>query len=145
MELKHSQIRATILQEHERLRGQMRELEGFLKERAGEPAFLLALKGFYQGFLEHIAHEEALLRPILAHVDAWARQRVQALDDEHREQRERLAFLGQGERPADLSAFVARVREALDWIRVDMEGEEKTLVTPELLRDDIIILDTFGG
>ncbi len=146
VELKHSQIRTTILEEHERLRDRMKQLETSLDGRAGSSsAFPVALKGFLVEFLKHIAHEEELLRPVLAQVDAWARQRVESLDREHQDQREKLSELAQMDPPADAQAFVARVREALEWIRLDMAGEEKTLLTPELLRDDIIVIDSFGG
>jgi len=76
---------------------------------------------------------------------AWARQRVESLDREHQDQRWKLTELAQMDPSSDPSAFAARAREVLEWIRVDMAGEEKTLLTPELLRDDIIVIDSFGG
>lgn len=147
MELKHSQIRATILEEHERLRERMRELEASLEGSTGRASssFPQALRVFLGEFLKHIAHEEELLRPVLSQVDAWARLRVESLDREHEEQRQKLSELAQMDPSADPPAFLARVREALEWIRLDMAGEEKNLLTPELLRDDIIVIDSFGG
>lgn len=146
LELKHSQIRTTILEEHERLRERMRQLEVSLDGRAGSSSgFPGALKGFLVEFSRHIAHEEELLRPVLAQVDAWAEQRLDSLDREHHEQRQKLTELAQMDPSATPAAFVARVREALEWIRLDMAGEEKSMLTPELLRDDIIVIDSFGG
>jgi hypothetical protein len=148
MEFKNSDIRKTILREHEQLRALMSGLQAQL-EAASEavPASLPeALQVFLDEFLRHIAHEEAILRPALAHVaDAWAQERVEAMDAEHGEQRDRLRALAQAEPWADPKGFVQRARETLEWIRLDMAGEEKSLLGPELLRDDIIILDSFGG
>lgn len=146
LELKHSEIRTTILEEHERLRERMQQLEVSLDGRAGSSSgFPVALKSFLVEFSKHIAHEEELLRPVLAQVDAWARQRVESLDREHHEQRQKLSELAQMDPSAAPAAFVARVREALEWIRLDMAGEEKSILAPELLRDDIIVIDSFGG
>jgi iron-sulfur cluster repair protein YtfE (RIC family) len=141
VELKHSQIRASILEEHEQLRARMRELEAGLDAKGDTVGTLF--KRFLTDLLRHIDHEEAVLRPVLAQGDAWARLRVEALDREHREQRAKLAELA-GLDPSS-TPFVERVREALGWIRVDMAGEEKSLLTPEVLRDDIIVIDSFGG
>jgi hypothetical protein len=146
VELKHSQIRSAILEEHEQLRARMKELEASLDGPSGmTSSFPVALKAFLVEFLKHIAHEDELLRPVLVQVDAWARQRVESLDREHQDQRRKLTELAQMDPSSDPSAFAARAREVLEWIRVDMAGEEKTLLTPELLRDDIIVIDSFGG
>jgi iron-sulfur cluster repair protein YtfE (RIC family) len=143
MELKHSEIRTIILGEHQQLRQQMQALQATLEK---SPSGLgPALQAFLGDFLRHIAHEEVLLRPVLAQVDAWARQRVDAMDVEHAEQRERLQALALVDPAQDPQAFVGRVQETLEWIRLDMAGEEKSLLSPDLLRDDIIVLDTFGG
>ena len=142
VELKHSQIRASLLQEHERLRARMRELESHL-DGGGVVKVGPAFKQFLAELLEHIGHEEAVLRPVLAQGDAWARLRVEALDREHHEQRVKLAELA--ELDPSSAPFTERVREALGWIRLDMAGEEKSLLTPEVLRDDIIVIDSFGG
>ena len=96
-------------------------------------------------FLKHIAHEDVVLRPLLANLDAWARERVDHMDQEHREQREKLQALARLNPTADPAAFTARVHETLQWIRADMAGEEKELLTPEVMRDDIIVVDSFGG
>lgn len=146
MELKHSQIRSTILEEHRRLRERMQQLEAALDgPTALEASFAVAFKSFLVEFLEHVEHEERLLRPVLAQVDAWSRLRVESLDREHQEQREKLSELAQFDAAADPKAFAARVREVLAWVLLDMVGEEKTMLTPELLRDDIIVIDSFGG
>jgi len=150
MEFRNSDIRKTILGEHEALRARMKELqqalEGLERAAVGVPSTLSsALQGFLEEFLRHIAHEEAILRPVLAHIDAWAQERVKSMDAEHAEQRLRLMELSKVDPSADPRGFVARVRETLEWIRDDMAGEEKGVLSPDLLRDDIIILDTFGG
>ena len=147
MEFKNSDIRKTILGEHEALRARMKELQQALEAdpRDLSPAVKGAFSAFLEAFLRHIAHEEAILRPVLATIDAWAEKRVESMDAEHAEQRQKLLELSRLDPAADPPGFAARVRETLEWIRLDMAGEEKTVLSPDLLRDDIIILDTFGG
>jgi iron-sulfur cluster repair protein YtfE (RIC family) len=146
-------IRKAILDEHEQLRTRMKALQEALDDAAQRPAveggvppaLVSALDSFLSEFLKHIAHEDVVLRPLLASLDAWARERVEHLDAEHREQRERLQALATMSPSADPAAFTARVRETLAWIRADMAGEERELLTPEVLRDDVVVIDSFGG
>ncbi len=150
MELKESEIRRTILGEHERLRVRIAELHTTLAG-SGEatdpvPAGVTAgLHGFISIFLAHIAHEEEILRPALRFGDAWSAERVAHMDEEHREQRARLGALDVRDPAKDPAGYRAEIRAALAWILEDMGSEERELLTPELLRDDLVTVDPFGG
>jgi iron-sulfur cluster repair protein YtfE (RIC family) len=150
MSTSNAEIRKAILEEHRLLRARIDAVQAALDEPRAPDApvprrLLAALDGFLSDFLKHIAHEDVVLRPLLATVDAWARERVEHLDAEHREQRERLQALSMMSPLADPAAFTARVQETLAWIRADMDGEERELLTPEVLRDDVVVIDSFGG
>lgn len=149
MTIRNAEVRDAILKEHEHLRASMKAVQDALDGAGRSPGpvpapLLAALDSFLSEFLKHIAHEDVVLRPLLANLDAWARERVEHMDREHREQRERLQVLARMD-PNDAAAFTARVQETLTWIRNDMAGEEKELLTPEVLRDDVIVIDSFGG
>jgi iron-sulfur cluster repair protein YtfE (RIC family) len=150
MTTSNTAIRKAILDEHQHLRARMQAVQdavdaaGQVKGAVPQP-LLAALDSFLSEFLKHIAHEDVVLRPLLASLDAWARERVEHMDAEHREQRERLQALARMDPAADPAAFTARIQETLQWIRADMAGEEKELLTPDVLRDDVIVIDSFGG
>src|SRR5271169_813172 len=98
MELDASQIRRLILDEHAVLRDEMDDIALLLQDVAAQRAEAAErlqhrMKKFYDAFLKHIAHEESLLRPVLANIDAWGAVRVEKMDDEHREQRSTIAAL----------------------------------------------------
>jgi iron-sulfur cluster repair protein YtfE (RIC family) len=150
MTTSNAEIRKAILEEHRLLRARIDAVQAALDESLppGGPVprrLLAALDAFLSDFLKHIAHEDVVLRPLLATVDAWARERVEHLDLEHREQREKLQALSMMSPTADPAAFTAAVQETLLWIRADMDGEEREVLTAEVLRDDVVVIDSFGG
>lgn len=149
-QLKDSEIRRTILGEHERLRQRITELRAALDASGAATApvpdvVTAGLHGFISFFLAHIAHEEEILRPALRFGDAWSAERVAHMDEEHREQRARLGALDVRDPAKDPAGYRAEIRATLTWILEDMGSEERELLTPELLRDDLVTVDPFGG
>jgi hemerythrin-like domain-containing protein len=150
MELSASQVRSLILDEHTVLRDILEEIEETLGEMTrrvpGAIGRLRAsLRTLQDAFLRHLAHEETVLRPLLADVDAWGPARVQAMDEEHHEQRVALAQLSRLSLEQDVDGTVQSVEGFVRRLRADMEGEETHALSPEVLRDDIIVIDTFMG
>ncbi len=150
MELNASQIRTLILDEHAVLRGEMEDIATLLKDVAAQRAdaaqrLQQRMKVFYQAFLKHIAHEDALLRPVLANIDAWGAVRVEKMDDEHREQRSIIAALTSLEPTRDFDGYLARVQAFVAAVAADMAGEEHECLSPDILRDDTIVIDAFTG
>jgi len=150
MELSASQVRSLMLDEHAILRDVLEEIEAALGELTrrvpGAFARLRAtLRTFHDAFLRHLEHEETVLRPILIDVDAWGPARVDSMDEEHRSQRAALAQLSRLALDADVDCTVQQIEVFIRRIRADMEGEEHHALSEEVLRDDIIVIDTFMG
>jgi iron-sulfur cluster repair protein YtfE (RIC family) len=150
MELSASQIRRLILDEHTVIRDILEEIEQALGEMTrrvpGSISRLRAcLRTFHGAFLRHLEHEETVLRPILVDVDAWGPARVATMDEEHAAQRAALAQLSRLVLDEDLDGTVRHLEEFLRRLRADMDGEEHHALSEEVLRDDIIVIDTFMG
>jgi len=150
MELDATQVRKIILDEHCVLRDELQEIGTLLDDvavqRADATARLrLRLMAFYSAFLKHIAHEESLLRPVLRDIDAWGPVRVERMDEEHRQQRATIVALAALDPAVDLDAFLGRVKAFVREVERDMADEERECLSPEVLRDDTIVIDTFTG
>ncbi len=150
MELSASQVRSLILDEHTVIRDVLEEIDETLGEMTRRvPGAIGRLRGtlrtFQDAFLRHLNHEETVLRPLLVDVDAWGPARVEAMDEEHRAQRAAIAELSRLALDVDLDATVQRIEDFVRRLRADMDGEEHHALSPEVLRDDIIVIDTFMG
>ena len=150
MELNASQVRKLILDEHAVLRDELEDIATLLQDVAAKRAEAAErlqhrMKKFYDAFLKHIAHEDSLLRPVLANIDAWGAVRVEKMDDEHREQRSTIAALTSLELASDLEGYLARIRAFVVAVAADMEAEEQECLSPDILRDDTIVIDYFTG
>ncbi len=150
MELSASQVRDLILDEHIILRDILEEIEASLGEMTRRVPGALgrlraSLRTFHDAFLRHLQHEETVLRPLLVDVDAWGPARVDSMDEEHRSQRAALAQLSRVALDADVDCTIQHVEEFIRRIRADMAGEEQHALSEEVLRDDIIVIDTFMG
>ena len=150
MELSASQIRNLILDEHLVLRDILEEIEQALGELTrrvpgGISRLRASLRTFADAFDRHLRHEETVLRPVLADVDAWGPARVESMDEEHRAQRAALAELTRLSLDEDLDCTVQSIERFIRTLRADMDGEEKHALSEEVLQDDIIVIDTFMG
>jgi iron-sulfur cluster repair protein YtfE (RIC family) len=150
MELSASQVRSLLLDEHAILRNVLEEIEeslGEMTRRAPGAVRRLrtSLRTFQDAFLRHLSHEETVLRPLLVDVDAWGPARVEAMDEEHRSQRAAIAELSRLTVDQDVDGTVQHLEGFVRRLRADMDGEEQHALSEEVLRDDIIVIDTFGG
>jgi iron-sulfur cluster repair protein YtfE (RIC family) len=150
MELSAGQIRSLILDEHAMLRDLLEDIqESFADAEARTPGSVDRLTGrmrrFYEALLKHITHEETVLRPVVAEADAWGAARVEKMDEEHRVQRAAVRALSALTFTSDLDAELRRVRDFTQAIGRDMDAEERECLSEEVLRDDVIVIDTFTG
>jgi iron-sulfur cluster repair protein YtfE (RIC family) len=150
MELDASQVRKIILDEHSVLRDELEEVVTLLEDVAAQRADAAGrlshrMKTFYDAFLKHIAHEDSLLRPVLADIDAWGEARVKKLDEEHRQQRATIAALAALDPWSDVEGYLGRVKEFVREMTTDMAAEERDCLNPDILRDDTIVIDSFTG
>ncbi len=147
-----SQVRRTILDDHEHLRGALDALESLAKALAdghSEPlqAALAALEAMKGRFFDHLDLEETIMVPALREADAWGPERADLVLREHAEQRKELEELVVHLR-SDEIASEAVGRRILAWIealRVDMEHEESAVLDPDLLRDDVVSIQLEAG
>ena len=150
MELSASQVRSLILDEHTVLRDILDEIEEALGELTRRvPGSLgrlrASLRTFQDAFQRHLRHDETVLRPVLANVDAWGPARVESMDEEHRAQRAALAELTRVRLEEDFDRTIQSIEAFVQRLRADMDGEERHALSEEVLRDDIIVIDTFMG
>lgn len=142
-----SEIRRALLEEHARLRVLLDELED-LAARAAQGEELgrrvPALAGQLARAVEaHNAAEERVLEPLLRSVDAWGALRIDDMLVEHlREHAEIVAALdaaGRGASSVELARTFPRLAAEM---RAHMDREERTFLARDLLRDDIVNVDS---
>jgi Hemerythrin HHE cation binding domain len=94
----------------------------------------------------HLAFEEKVLMPLLADDLPLGPQRAERLLDEHRRQRETLATLHREARahPA-LPTLAVKLALLTSWLLADMDEEELCLIIPDVVRDDIVVIDQASG
>lgn len=152
VELRPSEVRRLVLEDHARLRIRLRDLRAAAEwAGTGDPSrgaeLLREAERFAELFFRHLEMEEAQLVPLLRTIDAWGNERADLVLREHREQR--LPLLGFVEELRDPRQGLARLaRETLALIsRIEAEilHEDETVLSEDLLRDDVISLDPMGG
>jgi iron-sulfur cluster repair protein YtfE (RIC family) len=87
---------------------------------------------------EHNAAEEAILEPILRDADAWGPVRVKRMFEEHTGEHAafRAALVG------DTPTVAARIADLAEELEAHMDAEERTFLSPAVLRDDVINLES---
>ena len=136
-----SEIRARLLEDHAQLRAKAGVLESLALQvlRGDEDlASALRLKGedLHAHLLDHMGWEDHHILPLLQALAPAAKSSVQALESEHRIQRDRLGDLLGALRDPREPARVAR--SVLDFARSleqDMLVEENRLLVPAVLGD----------
>lgn len=143
----YEERRQTLHAQHQQLRATIAEVRQAALEVLGREtddcSELRALVGGLRDEMErHLATEEALLEPILERIDAWGPVRLDLLRAEHAHQRAVLSLL-RSDRAAALPPpqLARRVLGLLDDIGADMDAEDRDLLDPRVLRDDLIQLD----
>ena len=145
--MNHEERRQTLHAQHQQLRAIIAEVRQAALEVLGtEPDDCSALRAQVGGLRDelerHLATEEALLEPVLERIDAWGPVRLDLLRAEHAHQRAVLSLL-RSDRAAALPPLqlARRVLGLLDDIGADMDAEDRDLLDPRVLRDDLIQLD----
>ena len=147
-----AETREWVLADHRRLRAALDALEELARTyQQGERTLLGSLRNATERFLnrfeEHTRWEDEHLRPVLIDADAWGAERAKRLDHDHKEQRELLDYsLGLICDPGRSPVLIGRgVIDLIALIRSDMEEEERDLLDPRVLRDDVVGIDTETG
>ena len=148
--LKPSEVRARVLDEHGQIRAILAELESLARRALDGDAHngaRLRTKAIelYSTLDAHMSLEDALLYPAICDADAWGHMRGEQMKEDHVRQRAVLFQLAEFEFRGDTVALVEAVRWLATYIRDDMCSEERELLNPDLLRDDVISIAQNSG
>ena len=144
-----SQIRSELLKDHERLRTMMDEARKLAaRASSGEPVIdeLRQTVALLADVLRaHNVREEELLGGFIRSVDAWGPVRAEIMTEEHAQEHEEFfaALLGVQTTPVEFAG--AGVMLLLDRILQHMACEEDAFLSEDVLRDDLVVTDSFGG
>ena len=121
--------------------------EAALDEQAPSPDAVASAIGDIRTVMEvHLAFEEKSLLPILRDDLPLGPERADRLLDDHRQQRASLATL---HREAcafpQVPILAAKLAFLAAWLLADMEEEERSLLLPDVVRDDVIAIDQSTG
>ena len=147
--MKPSEIRGELLKQHSQIRIMLEVTvtiaEGTRVDAPGRGDLQQCLVRLADAIRTHNLREEALLRDIIPSVDAWGPARAEIMIEEHIREHDWLyaALLGVPCTPAEFAA--AGVAALVDLIREHMDREEATFLGEDVLRDDSIVADQFGG
>ena len=143
--------RGAILAQHERIRALLERAravaESALDGQAPSADAVASSIGDIHAIMEvHLAFEERSLLPILRDDLPLGPARADRLLDEHRRQRLTLAAL-HSEACAfpELPMLAAKLAFLTEWLLADMDEEERSLLVPEVVRDDVVTVDQCSG
>jgi hemerythrin-like domain-containing protein len=151
IEMRNSEIRQTILDDHAALRGLFASLRDLLRSAGGgadrEQAVRELGAALRERFLTHLDLEDRYLVPALETIDAWGEERAKRVSREHDEQRARLdrllTHLKDSQRP--MPELIEELEVLLRDLLEDMTHEEATVLHEDLLRDDPVTVDVETG
>ena len=133
------EIRARVIEEHQKLREIIEELESLNKrfdcdEDVGAEILEVGV-GLYEVFAAHLALEDSLLAPALAEIRDEGPMLAERLVHEHREQREMLTYLLRRlEEQGRPTALVSNeLRSFCEYLQRDMKHEEASILDADLL------------
>ena len=146
---KPSEIRQRVLAQHDLLRLRLQALnEGVDQLRAGNLSVEeLRIRAWETLALlrAHVKDEERWLLPALMEADGFGPVRVEALRDEHQQQAKEMAETLEALREAKGAEALAEGVEGLvQRILDDMDEEERTYLSPNLLKDDLVTTGFIG-
>jgi hypothetical protein len=140
-----------ILWQHKQLRGLL-DRAGAVAEAALDGLPLIAgavasVIGDVRSTMEvHLTFEETVLLPLLRDDLPVGPERAARLLDEHRRQRGMLASLHvEACAHPELPTLAAKLAFLTRWLLADMAEEERCLLTEDVVREDVVIVDQCSG
>jgi len=149
--MKLSEIRNQLVTEHEALRAMVARtssaaeqiLEGSVVELDLLRATLTTLD---QALAAHNRHEDELLRGIIRTVDAWGPQRESLMSESHATEHSAITqSLEACVSVDDRFEAAKRARELVARMLLHMDSEEREVLHPDILRDDVVSIQGFSG
>jgi hypothetical protein len=142
-----SDVRREIFAQHGVLRTFLADAAQTARSAAGGDVaagrMLFAICARLRSRLErHMAFEEGALVPALRASDPWGIERARRLLEEHVRQRQELSALVQlSQTEAEARTVAFTLQTLISDVLIDMDHEERELLTREVLHDDPIVLD----
>ena len=113
---------------------------------ASDDAVASAVGDIRSIFEVHLSFEETVLLPLLRDDLPVGPQRAARLLDEHARQRASLAALHDEARAhPELPMLAAKLAFLTEWLLADMEEEERAVLVPGVVRDDVVAIDQNCG
>jgi Hemerythrin HHE cation binding domain len=143
--------RRAILLQHQRIRALLaraREIaESALdQEPLPEDAVASAIGDIHTTLEVHLTFEEKVLVDIFNDDLPLGPMRAARLRDEHARQRATLAGLhAEAKAGPRVPMLAAKLAFLASWLLDDMMEEERTLLTPDIIRDDLVAVDQSDG
>jgi hypothetical protein len=148
MELKNSEIRELLLRDHEVLRSELAKLEADVKRAPtggdGKRKLQEQLHHVLETLRQHSERSLRLLKPVIVGLDAWGPLRAEQIDKEHEELVDLATRFAQIDIGSDPKKWAHEVRQMIAHLREELDDAERGRLSPEVLRDDVIVVD-FGG
>ncbi len=143
------EIRTEMLGQHGEMRAMIERATALIaKVRAGEPlrVELQATLGRLAAAAHtHNDREEELLREIIPTVDAWGPARASVMDEQHKLEHQALHAALKSSVDDDDDAACAATETLLARMLRHIDREEEAFLSEEVLRDDTVITNYFGG
>jgi hypothetical protein len=145
-----SDLRKLILSDHSRIRRKLRDIRrvrnaisrGDMRAKHQLRAQALELVTL---FLTHLKSEDVLLVPVLRDIDAWGPIRASRVEREHEEQRSEMSALTDTVEVGTTLELCRALEAITHKLLEDMDGEERLVLSAELLRDDPVAIDQVDG
>ncbi len=143
--------RRGILWQHERLRALLGRAqvvaESCLDGQPSAPdAVACAIGDIHSAMEVHLKFEEAVLLPLLRDDLPIGPERADRLLEEHLQQRATLAALHrEAAAHPDLPLLASKLAALTSWLLADMVEEECSLLNPDSVRDDLVVIDQNSG
>lgn len=145
-----SHVRKRILQDHVMIRQRLNELEQATSAMLSDHTSVTQVGELTRGLLVDLARhtelEDLILAPALKDIDAWGAVRADQLLAHHQTQRADMSeLLRLFDMHLDAHDVARVVVSLIQELRIDMEHEERDLLSPDLLRDDVIAVGSNSG
>jgi hypothetical protein len=142
--------RRSILQQHEWIRAVLDRggaaANARLEGAASGESVAAAITELRSAMIAHLAFEESTLLPILRDDLPLGPQRADRLLDEHARQRQMLdVLLDEARSHPDLGTLATKLAFLTEWLYADMVEEERSLLDPDVIRDDPVVIDQTCG
>ncbi len=150
MTMSASKIRTELLGQHGEIRARADEVRTAMDElrkgSSGRDSLRAALAKLADSVRKHNQREEELLKDVIPHVDAWGPARAEVMVEEHgKEHQEIYAALVEAGATPDSDAAIGIVAKLLERMQEHMAIEEKIVLSEDVLRDDLVPREYFGG